>query len=179
MSVGQGAIMDRLENGVDRAAFTDAMRQLPSGVVMVTVCVGKRPWGLTISSFSSLSAEPAQILISIGSRTVTCREILAGRRFGVSVLGAEHHEVAALGAATGVAKFIDDYCDGCDSDRAEMPQVKDALYHLDCSLVATHEHADHTVVVGTVTRAIAGPGAPAGPLIYFDRTFRGIGDSLT
>jgi flavin reductase (DIM6/NTAB) family NADH-FMN oxidoreductase RutF len=167
------------EDEIDRTAFVNAMGQLPSGVVLVTVCVGGRPWGLTISSCSSLSAEPPQILISIGSRTVTCKEIVAGGRFGISVLGAEHREVATLGSATGVAKFVDEYCQACDSDGGEMPRVHDALYHLDCQLVAAHEHADHTVIVGGVDRAVAGPGATVSdPLIYFDRAYRRIGDSL-
>jgi flavin reductase (DIM6/NTAB) family NADH-FMN oxidoreductase RutF len=152
------------------------MRQLASGLVMVTVCVGDRPWGLTISSCSSLSTDPPQIVLSLGSQTVTCREIKSGRQFGVSVLGADHREVATLGAAMGVAKFVDEFCNACDIDGTAMPRVRDALYHLDCRLVAAHEHADHTIVIGGVERATAGPGAD--PLVYFDRSYRRIGDSL-
>jgi flavin reductase (DIM6/NTAB) family NADH-FMN oxidoreductase RutF len=161
------------------ARFRDAMRLLPSGVVMVTVCVDGRPWGLTISSCCSLSAEPPQILISLSTRTVTCRQILDGGRFGISVLGADHGEVAALGAAAGAAKFVDGYCDACDGEVAS-PRVRGAVYHLDCRLAAAHEHADHTVIVGAVLSADRTPAEPVSdPLIYFDRTYRRVGADLS
>jgi flavin reductase (DIM6/NTAB) family NADH-FMN oxidoreductase RutF len=180
VTVSEATLMaPRSRHELDPTAFADAMRRLPSGVVMVTVRVGGRPWGLTISSCSSLSAEPPQILISLGSKTVTCREILSSGRFGISVLGADHRHVATLGAAAGVAKFVDEYCSDCYPEDVEMPRVQDALHHLDCTLVASHEHADHTVIVGAVERAFAGAGQNgADPLIYFDRTYRRIGDSL-
>jgi flavin reductase (DIM6/NTAB) family NADH-FMN oxidoreductase RutF len=163
---------------IDRTKFAHAMRQLPSGVVMVTVRVDGRPWGLTVSSCTSLSADPPQILISLGSKTVTCKEILAGERFGVSILGAEHREVAAFGSAAGAAKFVDDYCTGSECEGVETPRVREALYHLDCSLVAAHQHADHHVIVGAVEQAIAGDGAHRNPLAYLDGTYRRIGDRL-
>ncbi|MGH2970263.1 MAG: flavin reductase family protein, partial [Solirubrobacteraceae bacterium] len=63
--------------GGEAAAFKAAMRVLAGGVVMVTTRVDGRPWGLTISSCCSLSAEPPQLLVSLGSQTVTCREVLS------------------------------------------------------------------------------------------------------
>jgi flavin reductase (DIM6/NTAB) family NADH-FMN oxidoreductase RutF len=159
------------------AAFLDAMRMLPAGVVMVTVSVDGRPWGLTVSSCTSLTADPPQILVSLGTRTVTCRQILEGGDFGVSVLAADQLAVAALGAATGVAKFVDDYCDEHEEGPAS-PRLRGAVYHLDCRSVAAHEHADHTIVVGAVARAFARPDGPGEPLIYFDRAFRRVGDDI-
>lgn len=162
---------------LDSSAFLDAMRMLPAGVVMVTVSVDGRPWGLTVSSCTSLTADPPQILVSLGTRTVTCRQILEGGAFGVSVLAADQLEVAALGAATGVAKFVDGYCDERE-DEVASPRLRGAVYHLDCRSVAVHEHADHTIVVGAVAQAFARPGGPGEPLIYFDRAFRRVGDDI-
>jgi flavin reductase (DIM6/NTAB) family NADH-FMN oxidoreductase RutF len=169
---------DDLE-AVNGARFRDAMRLLPSGVVMVTVSVDGRPWGLTISSCCSLSADPPQILISLSTRTVTCQQILEGGSFGISVLGAGHGEVAALGAATGAPKFVDGYCEASDHEVAS-PRVRGAVYHLDCRMAAAHEHADHTVIVGAVLSAERTPAEPASePLIYFDRTYRRVGADLS
>lgn len=174
--MGAGVMsMAMAEGPVDGATFRSAMRLLPSGVVMVTVDVDGRPWGLTISSCSSLSVEPPQILICLASRTVTCRRIIATDRFGVSVLGADHRQVAEHGAAPGTAKFIDDFCDPVRGQG--VPSVRGAAYHLACSLVAAHEHADHTVIVGGVVGATAA-SAPPEPLVYFDRAFRRLGERL-
>jgi flavin reductase (DIM6/NTAB) family NADH-FMN oxidoreductase RutF len=164
---------------VNGARFRDAMRLLPAGVVMVTVCVDGRPWGLTISSCCSLSADPPQLLISLGTATVTCRQILDGGGFGISVLGAGHGEVAALGAASGAAKFVDGYCDARDH-AVVSPRVRGAVYHLDCRLAAAHEHADHTVIVGAVVSAERTPAEPSGDaLVYFDRAYRRVGADLS
>ena len=163
---------------VDAGAFKDAMRLLPAGVVMVTVCHEGRPWGLTISSCSSLTIEPAQMVLSLGSRTVTCRRIGQGRRFGIAVLGTEHLELAQIGSASGAPKFIDAFCDPA-SVEGGAPRVLGALYHLSCEAVATYHHGDHTLVIGEALQARAGRVASTtDPLVYFDRRFRRVGGSL-
>jgi flavin reductase (DIM6/NTAB) family NADH-FMN oxidoreductase RutF len=102
-----------------------------------------------------------------------------GGSFGISVLGADHGEVAALGAASGAAKFVDGYCDECDL-QVTSPRVRGAVYHLDCRLAAAHEHGDHTVIVGAVVSAERTAAEPAAdPLIYFDRSYRRVGADLT
>jgi flavin reductase (DIM6/NTAB) family NADH-FMN oxidoreductase RutF len=153
------------------------MRVLPVGVVMVTVSVEGRPWGLTVSSCTSLTADPPQILVSLGTRTVTCREIGASGTFGVSVLAADHLAVAMAGAAAGRPKFVDGYCDEPERGSAS-PRVRGSVYHLDCRSVGVHEHADHSIVIGAVTRALAPPDGPGEPLIYFDRAFRRVGEHI-
>ena len=69
--------------------FRQAMRKLPGGVVMVTTRVGGRPWGLTISSCCSMTAEPPQILISLESARPAVSRCWR-RCFGVGILGGEH-----------------------------------------------------------------------------------------
>lgn len=159
-------------------AFRRAMRSLASAVVMVTVSVDGRPWGLTISSCRWLATMPAQILMSLGSQTVTCRRILCDGEFGVAVLGASHDELAARGAANGAAKFVDEYCEASRS--GGPPRVRGAIHHLDCRLLDAHPHGDHTIIVASVNRSSVGKDdQAAGPLIYFDRSYRSVGDDLT
>jgi flavin reductase (DIM6/NTAB) family NADH-FMN oxidoreductase RutF len=159
--------------------FREAMRLLASGVVMVTTRLDGRPWGLTISACCSLSAEPPQILISLGSKTVTCRQVVATGQFGLSLLATRHRELAEAGAAPGVPKFVDDYCEDGDDPAERLPRVRGALYHLDCVVTDTREIADHTVIVGEVRHALSGAASgEADPLIYFDRTYRQMGSGL-
>jgi flavin reductase (DIM6/NTAB) family NADH-FMN oxidoreductase RutF len=162
---------------VDEAAFRDAMRMLPSGVVLVTVVHDGRPWGLTISSCSSLTAEPPQVVLSLSTRTITCQEIERGGAFGLAVLGAEHVALAQAGAAPGVPKFIDDFCDA--STDAAAPRVRGARYHLGCERVASYRHGDHTLIVGAPLHATAGVVSDdAESLVYVDRHFRRVGRPL-
>jgi flavin reductase (DIM6/NTAB) family NADH-FMN oxidoreductase RutF len=159
------------------SAFRDAMALLASGLTMVTTRIDGRAWGLTISSCTSLSADPPQVLVSLGTRTVTCRQIATTRRFGLSLLGAHHHQLAQVGAAPGAPKFVDDHCE--DDGEERCPRVRGALYHLDCDVSHVTAVADHTIFVGQVTRWV--PGALSDspePLIYFDRGYRGVTANL-
>jgi flavin reductase (DIM6/NTAB) family NADH-FMN oxidoreductase RutF len=161
----------------DAGALRDAMRMLPSGVVLVTVVLDGRPWGLTISSCSSLTMEPPLLVVSLRTDTVTCRSIADRGTFGLAVLGADLVDLARIGSATGAPKFIDDWCDPASLEEG-APRVRGALYHLGCEAVATHVHGDHTLIVGGPLRSHAGRPADAEPLVYVDRAFRRVGDAL-
>ena len=63
--------------------FAASMRKLASGIVVVTTEVEGRPWGLTLSSVSSFSADPARISLSVNKTNVTARYIAERERFGV------------------------------------------------------------------------------------------------
>jgi flavin reductase ActVB len=166
--------------GIDQDAFKAAMRVLPSGVVMVTTRVNGRPWGLTISACCSLSADPPQIVISVGSSTTSCEEILASGYFGVSILAAEQKELAERGSTVGVAKFVDEFCetDG-DCEALDAPMISRALFHLDCEVAGDYPVSDHHLIVGFARRAIArASGEAPQPLLYFDRRFWNLGSQI-
>ncbi len=165
--------------GVELDQFRGAMRNLPGGVVMVTTRIAGRPWGLTISSCCSITAEPPQIMISLQGKTASCQQILRDRRFGIGILGREHRSLAELGAMPGVAKFIDEYCDRDGCPRLASPMIANALCHLDCHVAHTYRVGDHHLIIGLVEDVVTGPGSedilPRSPLIYFDREFWALG----
>ena len=158
--------------GVTVDVFREAMRKLPGGVVMVTTRIGGRPWGLTISSCCSMTANPPQILISLQERTASCQQILRDRRFGIGILACEHRSLAELGAKPGVAKFIDEYCGDHGRARLGSPMIADALCHLDCQIAHTHSVGDHHLIIGVVEDVVTvGRPGSRSPLVYFDREF--------
>jgi flavin reductase (DIM6/NTAB) family NADH-FMN oxidoreductase RutF len=165
---------------VEGAVFKLAMRALAAGVVIVTTRLDGRPWGLTISSCCSLSLEPPQLVVGLRSDTVSCQQILASGRFGVSILAADQKALAERGAAVGVAKFMDEELTAPDGEELRSPRVSGALFHLDCSVAEHHAVSDHELVVGYVHHGTAAqPGNSASrPLLYFDRQFWAMGDRL-
>jgi flavin reductase (DIM6/NTAB) family NADH-FMN oxidoreductase RutF len=164
---------------VDSDTFKAAMRTLAGGVVVVTTLVNDRPWGLTISSCTSLTLEPPQILVSLRESTTSAQQIRASGRFGVSILSAAQRALAERGAAVGMPKFMDDLCATGEHAGLESPMVAGALFHLDCSLTVVHMVADHCLLVGSVTHAHAPTRSHDGsPLVYFDRSFWALGPQL-
>lgn len=165
---------------VDAEAFKSAMRMLASGVVMVTARVEGRLWGLTISACCAISATPPQILISL-SHSASCRRaILESGRFGLGILRADQRELADLGAVPGGPKYVDTFSVGADPEFQSM-MIAGALYHLDCSVDRAIDVSDHTLIIGrveAVEASIREHGDDPGPLLYFDRTFRALGDPI-
>jgi 3-hydroxy-9,10-secoandrosta-1,3,5(10)-triene-9,17-dione monooxygenase reductase component len=153
--------------------FADAMSALASGVVLVTSWVGARPWGMTVTSFASVSAKPPTVLVSLGSETTSARAIAATRSFGISILAGEQLAVARLGSQTGATKFLDPFLDPND-ESSYSPVVAGALAHLDCELFEAVPIADHTILFGRVHAAQAsGSGTP---LLYHRRAYRTLDD---
>jgi flavin reductase (DIM6/NTAB) family NADH-FMN oxidoreductase RutF len=149
--------------------FAEAMSALASGVVVVTCLVGGQPWGMTVTAFASVSADPPTVLVSLGSETMSARAIAGTRRFGVSILAADQVAVASFGSQTGAAKLIEPFTEGGDEPGA-CPALAGALAHLDCEVSDAVRAADHTVFFGRV-RAVRASGT-GGPLVHHRRAYR-------
>jgi flavin reductase ActVB len=142
--------------------FAAAMSALASGVVLVTCRVGGRPWGMTVTAFTSVSADPPVVLVSLGSETTSATAIKAARRFGINILADGQEIVARQGSAPGAPKFINHLA------------VPGALAHLDCELFDAVEVADHSVFFGRVVSARVLHEGEA--LVYHRRAYRTVSD---
>jgi flavin reductase (DIM6/NTAB) family NADH-FMN oxidoreductase RutF len=163
------SIAARNGNAVSASEFADAMSSLASGVVLVTSRVEDRPWGMTVTAFASVSADPPTVLVSLRSQSATARAIAANGAFGVSILSREQTEIAELGAAPGAPKYIDSLVEHRERS-SSSPAVAHALAHLDCHVVRAVEEGDHTVFFGRVQTA--GRRLGGAPLIYHARSYR-------
>jgi flavin reductase (DIM6/NTAB) family NADH-FMN oxidoreductase RutF len=166
-------ITDRSTQPAPAADFAHAMSMLASGVVIVTCWVGDRPWGMTVTAFTSVSASPPTVLVSLGTESTGARAITAMRRFGVSILDERQLDAARHGSKAGATKFLEQFTGPGDA-RSASPVVARALAHLDCELSDALQTADHTVFFGRVHQARA--SYEGRPLIYFDRDYRALAD---
>jgi flavin reductase ActVB len=159
--------------------FRRAMRLLAGGVAVVTTIVDGRPWGLTVSACCSLTAEPPQVLVSLDSRTASCKAIVDNGHFGVDLLGSDQVEVARVCSATGRPKFLEELVDS-GFEQAHSPVVTGALAHLDCRVVDSHKVGDHMLLIGLVQEAISPrTHEQLGPLVYYERAFRTVSAALS
>jgi flavin reductase (DIM6/NTAB) family NADH-FMN oxidoreductase RutF len=156
--------------------FANAMSALASGVVIVTCRLDDRPWGITVTSFVSVSLDPPTVLVSLGSRSTAARAIKATTRFGVSILAEEQLALARYASAPGTPKFLEPFAAAGDGAGAS-PVVAGALAHLDCRLFDAVQAGDHTVVFGRVRATRASDAGT--PLLYHRRNYRTLGDRDT
>jgi flavin reductase ActVB len=153
--------------------FRTAMRSLPTGVVLVVVDFGEKPWAMTVSACCSLSATPPRLLVSLSRHTVTLREILQKRRFGVNILSSDQQALAEFGAAPGAAKFLAvEQLDARLARDRQFSYVYGALAYFECAVAAFYEVGDHEIVVADVEEVVmAEDGRPGTPLVYFQAAF--------
>ncbi|NJN82473.1 MAG: flavin reductase family protein [Caldilineaceae bacterium] len=69
------------------------MAHWASGVTVVTTRLQDETVGITVSSFSSVSLAPPQILVCIAKKLHTHAVVEQSRVFAVNVLGVEHLEL--------------------------------------------------------------------------------------
>ena len=162
--------------------FKDSMSRLASGVVIVTSFVDGQPWGLTVTACCSVSVEPPMFLVSLARPTASTTTILEQGRFGVSILDADGLDVAQAGAASGVPKYIGEFCKASRLNEDERgrrsptpPEIAGSLAHLDCDVAEAFEVSDHVLFVGRVT-AVYGhvaidDGQPPAALVHYRREY--------
>ena len=145
--------------------FLAAMSALAGGVVLVTCDVGGRPWGMTVTAFASVAANPPTVLVSLRSDGTSAKAITASGRFAINILADGQENVARRGSAPGAPKFLDHLA------------VPGALAFLECEVVQSAEIADHTVFFGRVASArVLHEGEP---LVYHRRAYRTVSDPHT
>ena len=143
--------------------FLRAMRGVAASVAVVTTDgpMGRR--GATVSSFTSVSADPPTVLACLSRKSWIAGTVRANGRFAVNVLS---HEMADLGR-----KFSDADADrfvGVSwSERNGLPLIEGCTAFL-CDLTQLAAVATHDVFFGRVTAVHHGGKEP---LAYLDRTF--------
>ena len=165
--------MDITPGAVDESTYRRAIGAFASGVGIVTTeDADGRPIGMTVSSFTALSAAPPSILVCVRRDARTHELIVSGGRYGVSLLGADAAPKALYCATRGGDKGLPpEWLD--DADGFASPALRDALAVIDCEVADVFTSGTHSIVVGAV-RAIglAGHRRAADPLVHYRGTFR-------
>jgi flavin reductase (DIM6/NTAB) family NADH-FMN oxidoreductase RutF len=156
------------------ASFRLAMRQLASGVCLVTHGEGENRVGLTATSVSSLSVEPPTLIVCINRAASLYTRLRRGDAFGVSVLGAQHAEFADRFASRTGLKGAERFNQGeWIETSGGVSLLADALASFACEAEEVIERHTHAIVVGRV--ASAEPGATDGALLYWRGAYDRIG----
>jgi hydroxymethylglutaryl-CoA lyase len=155
---------------IDLSVFKAAMAQFASGVTVVTTTDGGQRFGITASSFSSLSLEPPLIMVSLAKKLYTHSVIERSGVFAVNILGAGQREWGMRFA--GLIPGLADRFEGIASFTAVTgsPILPDVLGWVDCRLWAQYDGGDHSIFVGEAA-AVETSEADT-PLLYHNRLWR-------
>ncbi len=155
---------------LDVATFREVLASFPAGIVILTAVGGGQPYGLTITAFCSVSADPALILVCVDQTSTTLAAVQSAGAFTVNILVSGREELALRFASKRTDKF-----QGVDW---RAPQVapaggpilsSDAGSYLVCRVDQELTAGDHQIFIGEVIEAGLRPGHP--PLLYHNRDF--------
>ncbi len=146
--------------------FRAALARWASGVTVVAVRDEPHVFGVTATSFASVSLEPPLVLFCLGPGAVILPILETGTQVVVNLLSAAQQRTATIFTDTGPL--------GRELFPAQGPPVLDgSLASLVCSVDARHAAGDHTIVVARVHEVMLGPGGA--PLLRYDRGWRALG----
>jgi flavin reductase (DIM6/NTAB) family NADH-FMN oxidoreductase RutF len=151
-------------------AFRDCLRHFPAGVTIVTISLGEKIHGLTVSAFVSISPDPPLILVAIDKRHTAFPLLESeGATFAVNILA---HDQMDLSNRFAWIKDEDRFKAGeWETAVTGAPILKDAAAWLDCTISDRFVAGTHAVYIGEV-QASGVPRAEEPPLIYWNRGYR-------
>lgn len=164
-------MLDRLPAGrsLNEPDFRLVMRQLASGVSVVTAGTETDRSGFTATSVISLSVEPPRLLVSIDAGSSTLALIRKSRGFSVSFLASGQEAIAESFAGrsglAGAARFA-------AGNWRPLPgtghALAGALANMGCVVEEMIERHGHVLTIGKVVWSDITPG---NPLVHWQRGF--------
>ncbi|MFT4624054.1 MAG: flavin reductase (DIM6/NTAB) family NADH-FMN oxidoreductase RutF [Myxococcota bacterium] len=154
--------------------FKNALASWASGVSVVTTSNNGMLYGLTVSSFTSLSLDPALVLVCVDNRNRFPAMVEESEGFAVSILCREQEAASNYFASSGRLPTPNFTQIEGEWTEAGQPVVKGAAAHIVCRLHELLPRGDHTIVIGEVVEARHDPELE--PLLYWKRSYRSIGE---
>ncbi len=133
---------------IDPKAFRQALGNYPTGVTVVTtVDADGTPRGLTANSFTSVSLDPALILVCLGKTTASHPVFMQADRFAVNILADDQRDISGLFASKSPDKFAQA---AWHTGATGAPLIDGSVAWFDCTVHQRVDAGDHTILIGQV-----------------------------
>lgn len=135
----------------NHAELRAVMGMFATGVTVVTSGV-ELPHGMTANAFTSVSLDPAMVLVCVKRSAVMHGTILDRGAFAVSILAADQEGLARYFASSsrplGEREF--ETVDCWPGRHTGAPIVTGSLAWVECKLAAVYDGGDHSIFLGSV-----------------------------
>ena len=158
---------------IDKQQFRQACGRFATGVTVTTVLGGDgAPYGITVSSFTSVSLTPPLVLVCVDHRSHLIQHFQEGRPFGINVLCEHQHELSNRFSRNGPDRF-----EGVrwHPGSTGVPLLPGVLATFECRLVDSKSAGDHLILIGEVVHIAYNDGHP---LTYFRSSYRSVMQEL-
>lgn len=153
-------------------AFRHAAGRFASGVTVVTTPASDGVYGVTVSSFASLSLNPLLVTVSIKRSSPLLGYVRSADAFAVSVLASDQQQVAEYFATPGRTPQPAGFATvPTTTGQTGAPVIDGCLSWFDCTVDDVLPGGDHEILVG---RVVAAGGRIGEPLVYWSGGYRAL-----
>lgn len=170
--------VDETRELVDPERFKSAFRMHPAGVAVISAQSSDGPVAMTISSLSSVSAEPPIVVFSLSTQSYATKGLLEAPTVVLHMVNSSQKDLAQLGASGGAERFADETI--WEYLPTGEPAYKNCRGRLRVEILHRAEVGTGTVCIALVVGA-DGHAESAGeqPLIYFSRQWHELNETTT
>jgi flavin reductase (DIM6/NTAB) family NADH-FMN oxidoreductase RutF len=156
---------------IESDVFRRVMGHFVTGVTVVTALDGDRPFGITVNALSSVSLQPALVMVALDRRRFLTPIVRTAGRYAVNVLSEDQQALSDCFAGAPVAPGRDEFCGAVwHPGPTGLPLLAGAIATLECTVVQTFSAGDHDLFIGRVDTLASDPGHPM-PLLYYRRRY--------
>ncbi|MGU3574972.1 flavin reductase family protein [Brucellaceae bacterium C25G] len=149
---------------MDQRQLRNALAEYATGVTIVTaIAQNGDQIGMTMTSFNSVSLDPALILFSVGNNAYSLKAFEDAEAYTVNILASGQEKLSNQFARAGQDKWA-----GVHSTKGYkgVPRITNAIAYFECEPYACHEGGDHKIFIGRVIN-FATSATEAEPLLFF------------
>ena len=137
-------------NNLDISVFKKTLSCFPTGVAIATTLdAEKKPSGLTISSFNSVSLDPPLVLFSIDLSAACLTDFRGHDRFAINILHAGQTQLCTDFSTPDYPRFADN---PYHISQEDVPLLDDVAAFLVCDVEQRIAAGDHEIYLGRVLR---------------------------
>ena len=125
---------------------------------------------MTVSAFSSVSADPPLVLVCANQGSITHSVIEEGGIFAVNILAEHQQEISNLFASTQLESSRLERVSWSEGETG-APLIDEALACLECKVRRAYREGSHTIYIGEVEAVHINDAAP---LLYYQGGYRSI-----
>jgi len=157
----------KTEPDFDQAALRKAFACFPSGVTAICGLLDDVPTGMSASSFTTVSLEPALVSVCVAKTSTTWPKLRGLPQLGVSVLAEGHSDVATSLSAKVGDRFASVQWVATESGSVF---VRGSTLWLECTVEKEVPAGDHHIVVMRIRTLEMYPDVA--PMIFHGSNFR-------
>ena len=147
--------------------FRQALGNYATGVAIISARgADRRPIGMTVNSFASVSLEPPLVLWSVDEASPLFDAFVLVEHYAVQILRQDQQRLAHRFSDDNIDKFA-----GLTIGEgiADLPLLTECSVLLQCEVVNRHKEGDHVILIARVVEVRA---ESSDPLVFFASRFR-------